>query len=118
MAMNIEGALEGDEQADQPNPGTLGPAITAVICTHNRYDVLPDAIESLNLQSLPRKKIEILIVDNSSDIQTQKDYWGTHEPPPNVRLLVEATPGLSRARNAALRSARAPVMAYTADDAI
>ena len=118
MAMNVEGTVEGDEQADQSNSGTRTPAITAVICTHNRYDVLPDAIESLSLQSLARDEIEVLIVDNSSDIQTQRDYWGTHEPPPNGRLLVETTPGLSRARNAALRSARAPVVAYIDDDAI
>src|ERR1700731_2962655 len=114
--MNVAVAETGNEQADSKLAPC--PMIAAVICTHNRYDVLSDAIESLRLQSLPRDEIEILIVDNSSDIQTQSDYWDAHVPPSNARLLVETTPGLSRARNAALRSARAPVIAYLDDDAI
>jgi glucosyl-dolichyl phosphate glucuronosyltransferase len=93
--MNVAGAETGNEQAESKL--ATCPMIAAVICTHNRYDVLSDAIESLCLQSLPREKIEILIVDNSSDIQAQRDYWNGHEPPPNGRLLVETTPGLSRA---------------------
>lgn len=92
--------------------------ITAVICTHNRYDVLPDAIESLTAQSLAADAIEILVVDNSSDLVAQKDYWSSHDLPANATLLVETVPGLSRARNIALREARAPIIAYLDDDAI
>jgi glycosyltransferase involved in cell wall biosynthesis len=92
--------------------------ITAVVCTHNRYGVLPDAIESLVAQSLPADAIEILVVDNSSDIAAQKDYWSVHDLPGNATLLVETTPGLSRARNIALREASAPIIAYLDDDAI
>jgi len=92
--------------------------ITAVICTHNRYDVLPDAIESLAGQSLSASAIEILIVDNSSDIAAQRDYWSLRELPENAVLIVEKIPGLSRARNLALREAQAPVIAYLDDDAI
>lgn len=104
---------DADGSSGQPNQ-----QITAVICTHNRYDVLPDAIESLMSQSLPAEAIEILVVDNSSDVAAQRDYWNVHALPANATLLVETTPGLSRARNMALREARAPVIAYLDDDAI
>ena len=116
--MRLDG---GPTAGEQPTTGEAPPQtqeITVVICTHNRYDVLPDAIESLTGQSLSADAIEILIVDNSSDTAAQKDYWGLRELPDNATLLVEKTPGLSRARNVALREARAPVIAYLDDDAI
>ena len=115
--MTLDGNLQREQQ---PLSGHAlpDPEITTVICTHNRYEVLPDAIESLMSQSLDPNAIEILVVDNSSDIAAQRQYWSMHELPPNGTLLVEATPGLSRARNVALREARAPVIAYLDDDAI
>jgi glucosyl-dolichyl phosphate glucuronosyltransferase len=108
--------------ADQPSseiaPTDAMPKITAVICTHNRYDVLPDAIASLCGQSLDSAALEILVIDNSTDIAGQTRYWSDHQLPSNGRLVLDKTPGLSRARNTALREARAPVIAYIDDDAI
>ena len=40
-------------------------ALSAVICTHNRYDLLPEAIESLVKQDVPADLFEIIVVDNS-----------------------------------------------------
>src|SRR5207302_9235842 len=115
--MKVNGSLRTGEQSDAERIPS-GREITAVICTHNRYDVLPDAIESLTSQSLTADAIEIIIVDNSSDTTAQKDYWSMHQLPGNASLLVESTPGLSRARNLALREAHASVIAYLDDDAI
>ena len=42
-------------------------ALSAVICTYNRYDLLPEAIESLVEQDLPAGSLEIIVVDNSPD---------------------------------------------------
>ncbi|HEX3429324.1 MAG TPA: glycosyltransferase [Rhizomicrobium sp.] len=116
--MRIDASLRPGERIDGGVTASHVHEITAVICTHNRYDVLPDAIESLTAQSLPADTIEIIVVDNSSDTATQKDYWSLHELPENAALLVERTPGLSRARNLALKESRAPVIAYLDDDAI
>jgi glycosyltransferase involved in cell wall biosynthesis len=116
--MRVDGNLESGEQLDGGATPSHTHEITAVICTHNRYDVLPDAIESLIVQSLAADTIEILIVDNSSDTAAQRDYWSMRDLPENAKLLVETIPGLSRARNRALREARAPIIAYLDDDAI
>ena len=93
------------------------PAVTAVVCTHNRYDVVTDALDSLEAQDLGQTKLEILVVDNSTDLNAQNTYWSSHSLPPNGRLIIDR-PGLSHARNTALVEARAPVIAYLDDDAV
>jgi glycosyltransferase involved in cell wall biosynthesis len=91
--------------------------ITAAICTYERYDLLPGAIESALAQSLPRSEFEVIVVDNSPDpdrsareaeaIARNADVTWHHEP----------RPGLSNARNVAARLASAPLIAYLDDDA-
>jgi glycosyltransferase involved in cell wall biosynthesis len=93
-------------------------ALTAVICTYNRYDVLGDAIASLEAQSIDPDALEILIVDNSADAQSQAAYWNQNVVPSNARLIIDPVPGLSRARNTALRQAKGDIVAYIDDDAI
>ena len=94
------------------------PEITVVICTYNRYDVLPDAIASLEMQTADAAAIEILVVDNSGDEASQTTHWAQHVVPANARLIIDTVPGLSRARNSALREARAGIIGFIDDDAI
>jgi len=100
------------------NAGAKTPEITVVICTYNRYDVLADAIASLETQTIDSAAMEILVVDNSSDTESQAAHWGRHAVPSNARLIIDAVPGLSRARNTALREAKGEIIAYIDDDAI
>ena len=93
------------------------PAITVVICTHNRYDVLPDAIASVASQSATPGALELLIVDNSTDHAAQEAFW-SNRTVVSGRVLFDRVPGLSRARNTGLREARAPLIAYMDDDAV
>jgi GT2 family glycosyltransferase len=97
---------------------TLVPELTVVICTYNRYDVLPDALASLEAQTLDADAIEILVVDNSSDFEAQGAHWEQNAIPANARVIFDRTPGLSRARNTALREAKAEFIAYMDDDAM
>lgn len=94
------------------------PDITVVVCTYNRYDVLPEALASLASQTGASGALEILVVDNSSDHAAQEGFWSSHAMPSNGRLLIEGVPGLSRARNVGLREARGPIVAYMDDDAV
>jgi GT2 family glycosyltransferase len=94
------------------------PELTVVICTYNRYDVLPDAIASLETQTVDPKRLEILVVDNSGDADSQTAYWKQHVVPSNARRIVDPVPGLSRARNTALREAHGEFIAYIDDDAV
>ena len=107
-----------DAAVAEPLRATATPQITAVICTYNRYDVIADAVASLRAQSVGPADLEILIVDNSSDTDCRSEYWGGRELPQNARLLINERAGLSRARNHALREARAPIVAFLDDDAV
>ena len=107
----VNGSGQGEHDANVPD-------LTVVVCTYNRYDVLPDAIASLETQSIDPDALEIIVVDNSSDRQAQTAYWNQHVVPSNGRLIFDSVAGLSRARNTALREAKGEFIAYIDDDAI
>ena len=103
--------------ASLPDPEPM-PRITAIVCTHNRYDTLGDTLDSLARQDLPPDQYEVLVVDNSTDLDAQARFWRLNRPAANARVIIEPTPGLSRARNIGLREAQAPAVAYIDDDAL
>jgi len=93
------------------------PRITAAICTHERYDMLPGAVESALAQDLPAGSFEVIVVDNSPDAARSAREAAAFADRPALRWYHEARPGLSNARNVAARHARAPNIAYLDDDA-
>lgn len=95
-----------------------GPEITLCICTYDRYDLLPKAIESAAKQSLPQQQFDILVVDNSPDHERARAFGEKFSAIPNLKYEVEETPGLSNARNRGARLSRAPIIAFMDDDAI
>jgi glycosyltransferase involved in cell wall biosynthesis len=94
------------------------PTISAVICTYNRYDVLPQAIQSCLSQTLDASAFEIIVVDNSPDAESARSFGQRYEAVGNLHYLIADTPGLSNARNIALARSRAEIIAYLDDDAI
>ena len=94
------------------------PAISAIICTYERYDLLPRAIESLVQQSLPAMDFEILVVDNSPDHDFSQQFSLEYASVANLTWLVERKSGLSNARNVGVDAAAAPLVAFMDDDAI
>src|SRR5450432_4527207 len=95
-----------------------GPGITLCICSYDRYDLLPKAIESAAKQSLPQEQLDILVVDNSPDQERARAFGKKFSAIPNLTYEVEETPGLSNARNRGARLSRAPIIAFMDDDAI
>lgn len=89
-----------------------------MICTHDRHDLLPAAIDSLKQQSLPARDFEILIVDNSSDPEAAAASASKYSGIGNLRYITESSPGLSNARNVAARNCETEYLAYMDDDAI
>src|SRR2546430_2413965 len=66
LDMSRNGADHASQTIESAVAGArVPPEITAVICTHNRYDVLADAVASLRGQSIDPMDLEILVVDNS-----------------------------------------------------
>jgi len=94
------------------------PEITICICTYDRYDLLPTAIESAADQSLPTGRYRILVIDNSPDFERSAAFGKQFAAIPNLDYVIEKTPGLSNARNVAARLSKAPIIAFMDDDAI
>jgi glycosyltransferase involved in cell wall biosynthesis len=93
------------------------PRATVAICTYDRYDLLRQAVATLGAQTMPADQFEILVIDNSPDAGRSAEEGATYADIGNLIWVYEATPGLSNARNVAMRAARAPIIAYLDDDA-
>jgi glycosyltransferase involved in cell wall biosynthesis len=91
--------------------------IAAAICTYERYDLLPGAIESALAQSLPAGAFHVVVVDNSPDPERSAREAAAFGARDNLLWHHEPRPGLSNARNVAARLAQAPLVAYLDDDA-
>ncbi len=92
------------------------PELSVVICTHNRAAMLDDALESIaRMHVPPRLRWELLVVDNASTDHTANvvTAWKDRLP---LRYVHEAEPGLSAARNRALRDVQAEWIVFTDDD--
>ena len=94
------------------------PRISAVVCTHNRADYLRQALRSLTEQTLPPAAFEIVVVDNASTDETPSVMREATGGGVDLVGVHEGRRGLAHARNAGLRTARAPYVAYLDDDAI
>ncbi len=94
-------------------------AISVLVCTYNRSKLLAGVLESLVNQSLDRSLYEIIIADNASTDNTKQtvmDYMGKYSDW-SLRYIYESNQGLSNARNAGYRQAKAEYVAYIDDDA-
>jgi glycosyltransferase involved in cell wall biosynthesis len=92
---------------------------SVIICTHNRSDVLPRALEAIGRLEAPAgAEIELLVVDNAStDGTTAVVRTFAEKAPFAVRYIHEPRLGHSFALNAGIASARGDVIAFTDDDA-
>ena len=93
----------------------MTPQLTAVVCTWNRATILEGALDALVRQEHAPPH-EILVVDNGSRDHTGAvvQRWASRHP--QIVYMLEPRPGLSCARNAAVRRAGAPIIAFTDDD--
>ena len=91
--------------------------VSVIICTHNRFDVLPNALESILKQETGGVRYEVIVVDNNSTDQTRQvieSFIARRQG--NMRYVFEGKPGLSHARNAGIANALAPIIAFFDDD--
>jgi glycosyltransferase involved in cell wall biosynthesis len=96
------------------------PQISVVICTYNRANYLPGALESLSRQGIPADNYEVIIVNNASTDQTAavcQAYIAAHPEAP-VFYLEEHRQGASFARNTGAAMARSPLLCFMDDDAV
>jgi glucosyl-dolichyl phosphate glucuronosyltransferase len=115
MSTSDANSFSGLPMLRSPERGEI--ALTAVICTYNRYDLLPEAIESLLEQDVPAGLFEIIVVDNSADQAAAARFGQRYAGLSNLTYLVEPKPGLSNARNRGTAAALGRVVAFIDDDA-
>jgi glycosyltransferase involved in cell wall biosynthesis len=85
--------------------------------TYNRGELLADAVRSVLTQHGPAvPPFELIVVDNNSTDGTRDVVEGFARADARVRYVFEAKQGLSHARNAGIREARAALVAFTDDD--
>jgi len=92
--------------------GKKGHHISVVVCTKDRPDDLRKCLASLKKLSPPPH--EILLVDNNDATSDQVRLMATRFP--LIRYIREQKPGLSVARNTAIRHARGQMILFTDDD--
>ncbi len=90
--------------------------LSVLICTRNRARSLAATLERLFAQRFVGDyECEVLVVDNASTDDTRQVIERFAE---RARYLFEAQPGLSRARNAALKAAQGDILVFTDDDVL
>jgi GT2 family glycosyltransferase len=88
------------------------PPITVVVCTRDQPAALARCVDSVLATRYPRKRI--LIVDNAPTSDATRNVARDK----GVEYLCEPRPGLSNARNAALREVPDEIIAWLDDDEI
>jgi glycosyltransferase involved in cell wall biosynthesis len=90
------------------------PAVSVVIPTHGRPDLLPRTIASIAAQDLDAL-VECIIVHDAPEVTER--FAGDARPDLAIRELANARiPGLAGARNTGILAARAPLVAFCDDD--
>lgn len=89
-----------------------GEAVSVVVCTRDRPEVLAACLGSLNAMRVP--PLEIVVVDNAPTSDATRRLV---ESTPGVRYVREDRPGLSVARNAGIYHTHGEIVAFTDDDA-
>lgn len=98
----------------------LNPEVSVIIPTHNRKDMLLEAMESVLAQSF--KDFELIVVDDGSDDGTGEivtsfiSSVSTRSDSPRVTLLTQPQRGVSAARNAGVAKANGSLIAFLDSD--
>jgi glycosyltransferase involved in cell wall biosynthesis len=92
-------------------------ALSVIIASHNRADLVAQALDSLVQQTVPQAEYEVIVVDNASTDHTAQVAKDKTDVIPGLRYIFEKRLGLSWARNAGMLAATGRYIAYLDDDA-
>ena len=103
-----------------PAAAPRAPALSIVVCTYNRCEKLPQALEAIGQACRDHHgEVELVVVDNNSSDGTEtviEDF--SRSCALTVCYVREARQGLSFARNRGVGEARGRIVAFTDDDCI
>jgi glycosyltransferase involved in cell wall biosynthesis len=115
--MNTRNDNRGCSGRIMPHPRPDVPRVSVIISTYNRGVLLEDALRSVLAQTeATAPPFELIVVDNNSTDATREIIECFAGIDGRVRYLFEPQQGSSHGRNAGIRAARAPLIAFTDDD--
>ncbi len=114
-APDLAAAADQLGAGDPLPPAASQPLVTVVLCTKDRPQMLAAALASLLALDYPRW--ELVVVDNAPSDDATERYLASVDDP-RVRRVLEAVPGLARARNTGVLAARGEIVAFTDDDVL
>lgn len=91
-------------------------AISVIVCTRDRPDLLAQLLETLARQTPKPCRFEVLIVDNGNSDETSAVAERASRTFPELRYQREYRTGLSYARNSGWETARGEYVAFIDDD--
>jgi GT2 family glycosyltransferase len=92
--------------------------LLVAIPTHNRADLVANAVRSLMQQANASRRWSVLVVDNASTDNTHQLIRHLTQEWPSVRLVSESQLGSSHARNRATRESEASYILFVDDECI
>lgn len=97
---------------------TPAPRISVCVCTYRRPALLRQLLDSLAAQTFPLNEAEVIVVDNDAAGSGRSVVEAARQAHPALALhyAVEATPGVSHARNRGVAMARGELIAFIDDD--
>ena len=109
--------------ASSAAPESAPPAVSVVVPTCARIDLLDRCLSALAAQTLAGDQYEIIVADDQPHPDTLKLVAGWHDRTmvdgPRIAYVANRGPhGPAAARNRGWRSARAPIVAFTDDDTV
>jgi GT2 family glycosyltransferase len=110
-------------QTDDTASAAALPAVSVVVPTCGRLELLERCLAALAQQSLAAQRYEVIVVDDQPNVQTRDlvAAWharGAGAGPAITYLPNEGRHGPAAARNLGWRAARAPIVAFTDDDTV
>ncbi len=89
--------------------------LSVIMPTHDRAELLRDALESLVGQSVARDRFEVVVVDDGSTDGTEQVCAELSERL-DLRYVRIASSGIAAAKNAGIRAARGAILLFLDDD--
>src|SRR5438105_510096 len=92
------------------------PKVSVVIPTKNRSELLAEAIERIECQTIAKEQYEVIVIDNDSSDDTRLVLEKKARIYPNIRFGFQEKPGAAATRNAGLRLAKGDLILFIDDD--
>lgn len=91
------------------------PLLSVLICTYNRAELLGELLKSLEVQTLPLRDFELVVVNDGSSDGTQA-VVESFKPKLPIKYFYQKNAGLAAARNHGLFHMSAPMVLFLDDD--